>query len=220
WEASAKIKAFLLQAWKESGAGEQSFFAELNERHQMGIMEFGGAGDQGASVLNEQQVDLESIKNKKGQVGEAAIEDVMMAIAAIKGDPALGEKLFVQQGCVACHSVESGSALKGPFMGQIGSIMNREQIAESILRPSASIAQGFASVLVSTKDGKSVLGFITKESSEEIILRDITGAVHTIKTKEIQKREKMKDSVMPPGLANSLSYEGFASLVTYLSQQK
>lgn len=220
WEASAKIKAFLLQAWKESGAGEQSFFAELNERHQMGIMEFGGAGDQGASVLNEQQVDLESIKNKKGQVGEAAIEDVMMAIAAIKGDPALGEKLFVQQGCVACHSVESGSALKGPFMGQIGSIMNREQIAESILRPSASIAQGFASVLVSTKDGKSVLGFITKESSEEIILRDITGAVHTIKTKEIQKREKMKDSVMPPGLANSLSYEEFASLVTYLSQQK
>ncbi len=28
-------------------------------------------------------------------------------------------------------------------MGQIGSIMNREQIAESILKPNASISQGF-----------------------------------------------------------------------------
>ena len=110
--------------------------------------------------------------------------------------------------------------MKGPFMGQIGSIMSRQQIAESILKPNASISQGFASVLITTKDNKSLMGFVTGESADKVILRDITGAAHTISTDNIQKREELENSMMPAGLANSLSYEEFASLITYLSQQK
>jgi putative heme-binding domain-containing protein len=110
--------------------------------------------------------------------------------------------------------------MKGPFMGQIGSIMTRKQIAESILKPNASISQGFATVLVTTKDGKSMMGFVTGESADKIVLRDITGTAHTINTKDIKEREEQETSIMPPGLANALSYEEFASLITYLSQQK
>lgn len=98
--------------------------------------------------------------------------------------------------------------------------MSRQQIAESILKPNASISQGFASVLVTTKEGTSYMGFITAESSERLVLRDITGAAHTIPAEDIQKREELETSMMPVGLANALSYEEFASLITYLSQQK
>jgi len=110
--------------------------------------------------------------------------------------------------------------MKGPFMGQIGSIMNREQIAESILKPNASISQGFASVVIEAKGDKTYMGFVTQESAAKVVMRDITGQLYTIKTADIISRRELEDSMMPTGLANSLSYEEFASLITFLSQQK
>ena len=105
-------------------------------------------------------------------------------------------------------------------MGQIGAIMNREQIAESILKPNASISQGFVTVLITTKDKKDHMGFVTTETPERIIMRDITGQISTIRTADILTRKEMETSMMPTGLANALSYEEFASLITYLSLQK
>jgi putative heme-binding domain-containing protein len=105
-------------------------------------------------------------------------------------------------------------------MGQIGSIMSREQIAESILKPNASISQGFASVLITTKDNKRYMGFISEESADRIVMRNIAGEVSTINPKDILTRKELETSMMPPGLANSLSYQEFASLVAFLSQQK
>ena len=218
WESSDKIKALLMEEWSQSNDVEKEFYADLNGKLRMGISQFGG--DDSLVVMEETKVDLEKIKNKKGQIGESSIEDVMLAMAEIKGDTDLGKSIFVQQGCMACHSIAAGEAMKGPFMGQIGSIMNREQIAESILKPNASISQGFATVLITTNDEQTRMGFVTGESADALILRDISGAAHTIKTADIEKREELENSMMPEGLANALSYEEFASLITYLSQQK
>jgi putative heme-binding domain-containing protein len=218
WESSDEIKSLLMQEWAKADEKGKQFFADLNGRQRMGIDEFGGED----IVVEKQElkIDLTKIQNKKGQVGENSIEDVMLAIARIEGDPALGKTLFTKQGCVACHSISKSGPLKGPYMGQIGSIMNREQIAESILKPNASISQGFASVLITTKDEKSYMGFVSEESAEKLVLRDITGAVYTFKMQDITSRKEMETSMMPPGLANELSYEEFASLITFLSQQK
>jgi putative heme-binding domain-containing protein len=98
--------------------------------------------------------------------------------------------------------------------------MNREQIAESILKPNASISQGFASVLIEAKSNKSYMGFVTEETSTLLILRDIGGNVSKIKKTDIISRKEMETSMMPAGLANSLSYEEFASLITFLANQK
>ncbi len=218
WEGSETIQAFLQKEWEQSDAVAKTAFADLNEKFRMGINRFGG-GDL-AEVKEETKVDLEKIRNTKGQIGKSSIEDVMLAIDKIQGDPELGKRLYTQQGCVACHSIKKGESLKGPFMGQIGAIMNRQQIAESILKPNASISQGFATVLISTKDGKSIMGFITGESGDKLTLRDITGSSYTVNTKDVASRKEMETSMMPPGLADALSFEEFASLITYLSQQK
>lgn len=217
WESSPGIKKWLIQQWNQSDSSDKKFFQELNAKHQMGIGEFGV--DETLAV-KEEKIDLESIRNKKGQIGASSIEDVMLAMAKIKGEPAMGKAVFLKQGCNACHTIDKGELPKGPFMGQIGSIMNREQIAESILKPNASISQGFATVLVTTRENKKFMGFVTTESSEKITMRDIAGQSTTLKTAEILSRKEMETSMMPPGLANSLSYEEFASLITYLSQQK
>jgi putative heme-binding domain-containing protein len=219
WEASPAIEKLLKEEWNKADDSGKQFFADLNARHRMGIAEFGGE-EEAIVAKEETNVDLEKIKNQKGQVGKSSIEDVMLAMAKIKGDAVKGKSLFTQQGCVACHSIEKGEAMKGPYMGQIGSIMNREQIAESILKPNASISQGFASVLITAKGDKSYMGFITQESADRIMMRNIAGQVFTIKTSDILSRKELETSMMPAGLANSLSYDEFASLITFLAEQR
>ncbi|MEO8413085.1 MAG: c-type cytochrome [Ginsengibacter sp.] len=219
WAGSDSIKAFLVDVWSKPGAAGKQFFADLNGKLRMGITQFGGEEKEEATT-EEPKVDLNKIRNKKGQIGESSIEDIMLAMDKIRGNPADGKRLFIQQSCITCHTLSKGEALKGPFMGQIGSIMTRKQIAESILTPNASIAQGFATVQVETKDGKTVMGFVTEEAADKIVLRDISGKVYTVLTRNIKKREELKNSMMPTGMANALSYEEFASLITFLSQQK
>ncbi|PSR52746.1 heme-binding protein [Adhaeribacter arboris] len=218
WEASPKIEKFLKEEWSKADAAGKQLYADLNSRHRMEITEFGGEDSVAANEVVK--VDLDKIRNQKGQIGKTSIEDVMLAIAKIKGDPVVGKGLFARQGCVACHSIKKGETLKGPFMGQIGSIMNREQIAESILKPNASISQGFATVTITAKGDKTYTGFVSEETADKVVMRNIAGQVFTIKTSDIVSRKEMETSMMPSGLANALSYEEFASLVTFLSEQK
>ena len=218
WESSEKIKTFLLGEMTAASETKKSFFAALNDRNRLGIVELGTESE--TPQVEEASVDLESITHKKGQVGESSIEDVVLAMADLKGDAVKGKALFTSQGCIACHSIEKGQVMKGPFMGQIGSIMNRSQITESILKPNASISQGFASVMITSNDGKTFMGFVTGESAQELTIRDIAGNATRLEKKNIKERKELENSMMPSGLANSLSFEELASLVTYLEQQK
>ena len=94
----------------------------------------------GEKKKNEPKIDLSKISKTGGEIAKTSIEDVMLALDKMKGDPKLGEQLFTRQGCVACHTLKATDPMKGPFMGQVGSILKKEQIAESILKPNASIS--------------------------------------------------------------------------------
>jgi putative heme-binding domain-containing protein len=75
-------------------------------------------------------------------------------------------------------------------------------------------------VQITTNDGKFYMGFVTAESAQELTIRDITGAATKLEKKNIKERKELETSMMPSGLANSLSFEELASLVNFLSQQK
>jgi putative heme-binding domain-containing protein len=124
------------------------------------------------------------------------------------------------QGCIACHSYKKGQPAKGPFMGAVGGILSREDIAMSILRPNASISQGFHSYMVTMKNGAVHAGFITKELDGVVTLRTIAGQISKLKASEIKSRTDMKTSMMPPGLASGMSVNDFVSLVDWLKSQK
>lgn len=219
WDYTPVIRSFLVQEWEKTGEADKDLYAELNSRYRLGIDEFGTL-EKREPKEDMPLVDLEKIKNKKGQVGEASIEDIMIALKQIKGDPESGREIFNRQACFACHSLNVGEVMKGPFMGQIGSIMNREQIAESIIKPNASISQGFSTVRIETKGGETHVGFITEESATDLTLRNIAGVASHIKVSDIEQREELPTSMMPSGLVNALSYEEFASLIAFLEQQK
>jgi putative heme-binding domain-containing protein len=71
-----------------------------------------------------------------------------------------------------------------------------------------------------TKDGTAMVGFISAQTADEIEMRDIAGGVHKFKTADIKDKKELEISMMPPGLANSLSVEEFASLIDFLASKK
>lgn len=190
----------------------------LNTKYRLGIDEFGEI-ELEQETEEEPLADLEKIRNREGQIGKTSIEDVMLALDNLEGDLEEGKDLFVRQGCQTCHNLERGPVMKGPYMGQIGSIMNRHQIAESILKPSASISQGFGTVQIRTGDEKIYVGFVTEETAEELVIRNIAGVANTVDKSTIKERRELESSMMPAGLANSLSFQQFASLVDFLKSQ-
>jgi putative heme-binding domain-containing protein len=220
WERSDAIDAFVKKQWEAADPPLRNRIAASLAKHRVEIPGIEATGTTLAKIKDEPKVDLSAIAMAKGEVGKMSIEDIILAVGTVKGDRAVGEKLFTQQGCVACHTTSKDQPLKGPFMGHVGSILSRDQIAESILKPSASISQGFATVLVTKKDKSTLVGFVSAESADGIEVRDITGQVHAVKAADIAGRQELPMSMMPEGLANALTIEQFASLLAYLQGMK
>lgn len=219
WKGSPVILTAMVDELADTDEKGKAFLAGLNDRMRMGI------DDLGTLIAEEEMeqtptVDLAKIRAQKGAVGSTPVEDVLLSIDKIEGDPKVGEKLFTQQGCVACHALQTGGPSLGPFMGQIGSIMNREQIATAILRPNDTISQGFQTAQIQMKDGTIHVGFVTESNSDRIVMRDMASQVKTIKAADVEKEEHLPTSMMPTGLANALSLEEFVSLVDFLAGKK
>jgi putative membrane-bound dehydrogenase-like protein len=150
-------------------------------------------------------------------IGTMKIADVLTAIGKLRGDVLRGEQLFSQQGCVACHTVKVTDPLKGPYLGNIANTYQRAALAESILDPSKTIAQGFATNTLTLKDGTVLTGFVTLEADDKVSLRNIASQEFTVRTADIVKREKSETvSLMPAGLVANLNLQDFAGLLDYL----
>jgi putative heme-binding domain-containing protein len=142
-------------------------------------------------------------------------EKVLETAQREKGDAKAGQELFVRQGCVACHTVTPDEPPKGPFLGGISARYSRSELAESVLKPSAKIAQGFETQYFKTQD--DVLeGFVTRESGEEVEFRNAAGMTTVLKKQDIKSRGKREISVMPEGLVAKLTPQELSHLLAYL----
>ena len=136
-----------------------------------------------------------------------------------------GKALFTSLSCVRCHTTDTHEEAKGPYLGDVGTKFDAKYIVESVLHPSAKIAQGFSTMrlLATDANGKNsteYIGFVTRESGDEVQMRDPTGKVMTVNKTHITKRETLPGSMMPDGLTDALSLEDFRSLLAYLQSLK
>ncbi len=142
--------------------------------------------------------------------------DVIAEVMKTKGDPALGEQLFIRASCTACHTVNESEKPKGPYLGNISQTYPREVIAKAILEPNDTISQGFMTNVITATNGDSKMGFVIAESADEVTLRDITGQDHIFKTADIKDRTTPPISMMPPGLVSNMTVKDFAALLDYI----
>ncbi len=220
WEKTKKISKVLVNAARNGSAELKYVISELATKDRVELPGLPKAEASQVAEKDEPKVNLKKIMDKQGQVGEMSIEDVTIALGQTKGNRSKGKALFAQQGCVACHALNKDEVQKGPYLGQIGGIMDADRIAMSILRPEQEISQGFKTVSITTKKGGAHVGFVTNRLSDQIEMRDIAGTVTTLKASEIASETLLPISMMPAGLANGMSMNDFASLVHFLADQK
>jgi putative membrane-bound dehydrogenase-like protein len=155
-------------------------------------------------------------EDKSPLVASLKPEEVIAAVMKSEGDVGLGEQVFVRQSCTACHAASLQEAQKGPYLGNIAQTYSRGELAANIIDPGKSIAQGFATEIFTLKDGSSQMGFVTLESAEVVKIRTMASQEFVLKSADITQRQKLPNSLMPPGLVNSLTTFEFASLLDYL----
>lgn len=155
-------------------------------------------------------------EDKTPKIATLKTPDAIAQVTGHKGDAALGQAIFARATCNACHTVSQSEAQKGPYLGNITETYRRKELAESILDPNKTIAQGFATNVFSLKDGKGFAGFVTDESGDSVTIRDIASTEHSFKKSEIKDRSTLPTSLMPPGLMGGFSVHEMASLLDYL----
>jgi putative heme-binding domain-containing protein len=157
-------------------------------------------------------------KNKDTSPKVASLQpaQVLSQVKAMKGDTGLGEAVFTKAACAGCHTVREDEPQKGPYLGNIAAIYPRNELAEAILNPNKSIAQGFATNLVTMKDDQAVMGFVTEETPDKLVMRDMTSKEHILVKAEIANRSTLPNSMMPAGLMHPFSIKEFASMLDYI----
>ncbi|MEI9892611.1 MAG: c-type cytochrome [Chthoniobacter sp.] len=146
-------------------------------------------------------------------------QDIYQEIAKARGIADNGKAVF-RRICIACHKWGAEGIEYGPHMDGVGTRLKREDIIESVLDPNAKIAPGFLTTNVETTQGAAYSGFVVGETPETLTLKVAGGLTQEVKVADIKKRENIKQSSMPEGLANGMSPGEFLDLVEFLSSQK
>ena len=149
-----------------------------------------------------------------------ATELKALAARAMKeGDPFAGEKVYRRQAlaCTVCHAIGGAGGKVGPDFTSIGTSAQPDYLIESILYPNRKIKEGYHSVVVETKDDRSLVGVQVSETGSEIVLRDAADKLVSIPRNQV-RRKINGQSLMPPALILSLTEQEQLDLYRFLAE--
>ncbi len=222
-EAQAGAKRSLEAGWSEPKRTVQLLRAVALAEHRPSKDKVLGAIDSTDSEIAEaarrtaRALRFEREKPKADPlIADLNATNVVAAVLKLEGDPKAGAELFTRQTCVNCHTVSTEEPLKGPFLGNIANTFKRQDLADAILLPNKSIAQGFVANFFVLKNGDEHEGFVIQEAADKVVIRNVAAQEIQILTADIAERRKSEKSLMPEGLAANLTVKELASLIAYL----
>jgi putative heme-binding domain-containing protein len=137
------------------------------------------------------------------------------------GDAVRGEKIFFEKGqCITCHRIWENGGRVGPDLSRIGAIRSGRDILESVLIPSATIAQGYNTLNVTTTDGETYTGVRVGTTENPLHLRLVSGTEMVFHSSQIERVDRSKVSLMPEGLLNNLTRDEARDLLAFLQLLK
>jgi putative heme-binding domain-containing protein len=135
------------------------------------------------------------------------------------GDGEAGRKLFLDEqrlACARCHTTDGTAGRAGPDLFAIADKYPRAELINHVLNPSAAIAIGYETTIVTTKSGDAVIGVVKEATEDHLGLLSGDGKVQRIALSDVRSRRTQNVSLMPTDLETGLSRREFADLVEYL----
>ena len=132
-----------------------------------------------------------------------------------RGDARLGEALFREKGCAACHLVRGEGGIQGPDLSFIGSRSSVDHIRESILDPSAQVLPEYRVARITLPNGTSYSGLVMNEDTYMVQLLDFSKGLRSLRRSDFKSFERDKNSTMP-SFRGKLTDSELDDLVSYL----
>ena len=104
----------------------------------------------------------------------------------------------------------------GPILTRIGASRTPEAILEAILFPSARQEQSYQATRVLTVDGQAYSGLVRDETDASVTIQLDAERRVVVPRDEIELMQPSEVSVMPGGIAELLSPQELADLITLL----
>ena len=156
-------------------------------------------------------------------MGSASREAYRKFALINEGNAEAGRRLFndaEKVACAVCHATDGKGGKGGPDLFAIGEKFGRGDLIRQVLEPSATIAVGYSTTVIRTKQGEVFHGVVTETSDESIGLTGADGTVTRVWTADVASKRTTDLSMMPEGLERGLSQEQFADLIAYLTTLK
>ena len=139
-----------------------------------------------------------------------------------KGNAARGHDVFFgnKAACHTCHRAQGKGSDVGPELTLIGRIRTDRDLAESIVFPSSTIANGYTTFSVVTGSGRVIDGIISRETANSIHMRMAEKPEARIVREDIEEMLALPTSLMPQGLEKTITVSELSDLIAYLRTLK
>ncbi|REA57617.1 dehydrogenase [Dyadobacter luteus] len=138
---------------------------------------------------------------------------------AVAGASTVSGKLIFSNTCGPCHKMYGEGGIIGPDLTG-SNRANLDYLLGNILDPSGEIQDDYKMVVVTTRDGRTYVGNVAKETERQLTLRIVGQDAVLINKSDIQTREVTPTSMMPSGLLEALSDKEITELVAFLRTTK
>ncbi len=133
---------------------------------------------------------------------------VDQALAEAKsGDARQGAVVFraPQFACLSCHKVGKEGGSVGPDLSAIARCLPPEKIVEAVLWPKREVKDEYKAISITTSDGRSLTGYVQRETAKELMLRDpASGKTTAFAKADIEDRRDV-GTLMPDGLSAAMT---------------
>ncbi len=143
------------------------------------------------------------------------------AEALVGGDAAKGRSVFLNNNavyCQRCHQLDGQGGEVGPPLNGIAAQpgKDRRYLLEAIVQPSAQIAKGYETAVVTLADGRVVSGVVKEDTKQQLRLVTPENRELVIPADEIEGR-RTGPSAMPDDLHPKLTRRELRDLVEFLN---
>ena len=135
----------------------------------------------------------------------------------VTGDTDHGERLYESKGCAGCHMIGGKGEGFGPELTTIGARRNGAYLKQTLVKPGATLPEGFLYVAAVTAAGETVRGIRVNEDPFTIQLKDVRGVFHSFRKSELKELRRLRGETPMPSFESSLTPDELGDLVAYLA---
>ncbi len=135
----------------------------------------------------------------------------------LEGSAARGREVFTKAACITCHKVGDLGVSVGPDITDVR-IKPAEALLTDILDPNRAVEERWVSYMIETSEGNTVVGLVTGETADTVVVTSPGGAVVTVPRNQVSKMEASGYSLMPVGMEAAITKQDMADLIAFLKK--